>query len=170
MDIKKQLAKAHSKGNAQLIANYIGNDQDQFAKLMSLFFDNEYRVSQRAAHAASHCVDQNPSLIEPYIGKMIQNLDKNPEVAIKRNTVRLLQGKNIPEEHRGLLVEKCFDYLVSNKETIAVRAFSMTILSNMAKIYPELKKELFIVIQDVIENGSPGLISRGKRTLIELKK
>ncbi|SMD31867.1 hypothetical protein SAMN04488029_0205 [Reichenbachiella faecimaris] len=170
MDFLAQLEKAHSKENAQYIAQHISDDANLFAELMSLFFHKDYSISQRAAHAVSHCVDVFPELITPYIGKMVNNLNNNPKVAIKRNTVRVLQKQIIPEEHQGLLVEKCFEYLLSSKETIAVKAFSMTVLSNMAKIYPELKNELFIVVEDVIKNGSAGLISRGKKVLAELKK
>lgn len=170
MDLLKQLEKAHSKENARLIADYVGNDKVRFSELMKLFFHDTYRISQRAAHTVSHCADAFPELITPYIGELVNNLSNNPKVAIKRNTVRILQNQTIPEEHQGLLVEKCFEYLLSNKEAIAVRAFSMTILSNMTKIYPELKKELFIVVEEVIQNGSAGLISRGKKVLKELQE
>lgn len=170
MNLHKQLEKAHSKENAKLIADYIDNDAERFDLLMSLFFHENYNVSQRAAHAVSHCVDRHPELIKPYIGSMVGHLNKNPKVAIKRNTVRLLQNQTIPEEHQGLLVEKCFEYLASTHEAIAVRAFSMTILYNMTKIYPELKKELFLTIEDVMQHASSGLLNRGRKVLTQLKK
>ena len=87
---------------------------------MELFFDTEYRISQRAAQTVSHCIDKNSELIIPYIGQLISNLENNPEVAIKRNTVRILQNQEIPEEYQGILVEKCFEYLLSSNEAIAI--------------------------------------------------
>lgn len=170
MNLEIQLAKAHSKENATCIAEYIGHDVDRFDALMQLFFHKEYRVSQRAAHAVSHCVDKYPSLIKPYVGQMVEHLQLNPEVAIRRNTVRLLQEQEIPEAYQGLLVEKCFEYLLSAKETVAVKAFSMTILHNLSKIYPELKPELRIVIEDTIQHGTPGIVNRGNKILAQLAK
>lgn len=170
MNLETQLAIEHSKENAICIANHIGQDTGLFDDLMQLFFHPEYRVSQRAAHAVSHCVDRHPALIKPYIGKMIENLQLNPEVAIRRNTVRLLQEQEIPEKYQGLLVEKCFEYLLSSSETIAVKAFSMTILHNVCKTYPELKSELKIVIEDAIQYGTPGIVNRGKKILAQLAK
>ena len=38
MNLEKQIAKAHSKENAQIIANYINDDPDRFKELMELFF------------------------------------------------------------------------------------------------------------------------------------
>ncbi|WP_422358953.1 hypothetical protein [Reichenbachiella sp.] len=168
MDLQKQIAKAHSKENAQTIAKYVGKNAQRFNELMQLFFHDEYRVSQRAAHAVSHCVDKYPKLLEPYISQMIENLKANPKVAIKRNTVRLLQKQEIPEESQGLLLDKCFEYLTSAKETTAVKAFSMTIAHNLTKIYPELKSELKIVIKDLIQHATPGVINRGKKILADL--
>lgn len=170
MNLENELEKAHSKENAQIIAKYVGKSTSRFAALMQLFFHNEYRVSQRAAHAVSHCVDRYPALLQPYISRMIEHLHKDPEVAIKRNTVRLLQKQEIPEESQGFLVEKCFEYLTSAKETIAVKAFSMTILHNLTHVYPELKSELKIVIEDLIQHASPGVKNRGKKILSELSK
>lgn len=169
MNIKQQLEKEHSKANTNLIAAYIGNDKSRFKELMQLFFDEEYRISQRAAHAVSYCADRYPGLLTPYVGKMIANLEKNPEVAIRRNTVRLLQNQNVPEEYQGLLVEKCFDYLLSAKETIAVKAFSMTILHNLTKVYPELRSELKLAIEDVLPHASAGVLNRGKKILAQLQ-
>lgn len=170
MDYSKQLDQTHNKANVKLIAHHVGNDPDRFALLMQLFFDADNRIAQRAAHVVSHCVDAYPSLLAPYIGQMVAHLNTNPKVAIKRNTVRVLQNQRIPEEYQGTLVEKCFEYVASNKEAIAVRAFSMTVLCNMTKIYPELKNELILVVEEAIENGSPGLVNRGKKILMELKK
>lgn len=168
MDLKTQIAKAHSKENAQATAKYVGKNTQRFNELMLLFFHDEYRVSQRAAHAVSHCVDQHPILLKPYINQMVENLKADPKVAIRRNTVRLLQKQEIPEESQGLLLDKCLEYLTSAKETTAVKAFSMTIAHNLTKMYPELKPELKIVIEDLIQHATPGVINRGKKVLADL--
>lgn len=170
MNFKIQLAQAHSKENARLIADYIGADEQRFDELMQLFFAPEYRVAQRAAHAVSHCVDAHSHLILPYIGSMVTHLQTDPEVAIRRNTVRLLQNQEIPEAFQGILLEKCFEYLLQAKETAAVKAFSMTILHRLTKQYPELKPELKLVIEDTLQNATPGVMNRGKKILKDLGK
>ncbi|MEO9966981.1 MAG: hypothetical protein ABJF11_14380 [Reichenbachiella sp.] len=170
MDLQKQLEKVHSKQNAILIAEYVDDDPHRFMQLMKLFFHDEYRIAQRAAHSVSHCVDRHPELLKPHIKTMIKHLETNPKVAIRRNTVRVLQNQEIPEECQGLLVEKCFEYLTSAKETVAVKAFSMTILYHMTKIYPELKNEVIMVINDSLINATAGVKSRGKKIIALLEK
>ncbi|MFY0626630.1 MAG: hypothetical protein JXR07_10055 [Reichenbachiella sp.] len=170
MNLKTELAKPRSTNQVRKIAAFIGSDPDLFHELMEVFFGTEHRQTQLAAHIMSHCFDNFKELIEPYIPQLIENLTANPEVSIKRNTVRILQDQDIPEEYQGQLYDSCFQYLVSSNEPIAVKAFSMTIAANMASIYPELKNELKPVIEEQILYGSPGLKSRGKKTLKHLMK
>ena len=99
---------------------------------------------------------------------MVEHLQSNPKVAIKRNTVRLLQKQEIPEESQGILLDKCLEYLTSAQETTAVKAFSMTIVHRLTKTYPELKPELKIVIEDLIQYATPGVVNRGKKILADL--
>ena len=94
---------------------------------------------------------------------------KDAHVAVKRNIMRLLQDIEIPQQLYGTLTDKCFT-LLDPKETIAVRVFSMTVLANIAKQEPDLKKELSIVIEDQLPYASAGFLSRAKQVLKELAK
>ncbi|MEQ8244521.1 hypothetical protein [Fulvivirga sp.] len=168
MDIKKELLFEHSKSQALKISNYIGNDQNRFDELMILFFDTEYRVTQRAAWVVSHCADKYPELIEPYIEPMILNLKKDITVAVQRNTLRVLQEKEMPNTIIGDAADICFKILESAKEPIAVKVFAMTLLANICKKVPELKNELKILIEDQLPYGSAGFKSRANKILKKL--
>jgi hypothetical protein len=49
MDLLAALTEEHSKAQCNKIVAYIGNDKKKFAELMKLFFEGEYRITQRAA-------------------------------------------------------------------------------------------------------------------------
>ena len=89
---------------------------------------------------------------------------KDAHVAVKRNIMRLLQDIEIPKQLYGTITDKSF-MLLDPKETIAVRVFSMTVLANIAKQEPDLKKELRIVIEDQLLYASAGFLSRAKKVL-----
>ena len=111
MDLKEAILKEHSKRQALFIRDYIGNNQVLFDELMTHFFSNEYRVTQRAAWIMTHCVAQRPHLINPHLEKMVNNLkDKKIHVAVKRNTVRLLQNVALPEDLMGTAADCCFNF------------------------------------------------------------
>lgn len=170
MNLKLELSKIREHGQPMQIARYIGNDPSLFAELMDVFFGIDKRSTQNAAHIMSYCVDAFNELVAPYLPQLIENLTKNPNTAIKRNTVRILQNQIIPKDHQGLLYDTCFGYLTSAKEPIAVKAFSMTVLANLSKIYPELSNELIPIIEELVAHGSAGIKSRGKKVLVQLHK
>ena len=170
MDLINHFSQKRTSENLAQAVAYIGFNKGRFKELMTLFFSPDDKLSARAAHAVSHCVDRTPNLLIPYISTIVAHLDEQPNVAVKRNIVRLLQSQTIPKEAQGTLTTHCFDFLQDSKEAVAVKAFSMTILVNMCHSYPELINELALVIQDLMENGSSGIKNRGLKTLAQLKK
>ncbi len=60
MDIRENLLTEHSKVNSLKIADYIDDDAGKFADLMKIFFNEEYRLSQRAAYVFMISVDRHP--------------------------------------------------------------------------------------------------------------
>lgn len=125
-------------------------------------------MTQRAAWVVSHCADKYPELIEPYIEPMILNLKKNITVAVQRNTLRVLQEREMPDSIIGDAADICFKILESAKEPIAVKVFAMTLLANICKKVPELKNELKILIEDQLPYGSAGFKSRANKILKKL--
>jgi len=171
MDLKAAILKEHSKSQALFIRDYIGDNQALFEELMIHFFSNEYRVTQRAAWIMTHCTEKRPHLINPYLAKMVDNLkDENIHVAVKRNTVRLLQNVDIPEDLMGTIADCCFNFLANPNEAVAVRIFSMSMLYELCKKEPDLAGELKLIIEEFMPHGTAGFKSRGKKILKSLKE
>lgn len=170
MNLKQVILKEHSKKQCYRVVAYVGDNASRFSELVNLLLEGPYRVTQRAAWPLSCCVERNPNLIKPHLRKIL-NYTMKPGVhdSIKRNVVRLLQFIEIPKRLQGLTAEVCFQFFSDKKEPVAVRVFSMTVLSTLAKKLPELKNELIPLIEDQMPYGSPGFISRGRKVLKELK-
>jgi len=168
--LRTQILMEHSKANAMRVITWIGNDATRFNELMRLFLHDEYRIVQRVAHILSIVAEKNQQLLIPHLEGMVARMQEpNLPVAVKRNVVRILQTQEIPEALHGPVMNTCFDLLADGKETIAVRAFSMTVLANLSKYYPEIKQELKVIIETGLEqNPSAGFRSRALRTLKRL--
>jgi len=169
VDINSQLKIEHSKSNTVKIVDYIGDDPEKFDQLMVVFFKGPYRLTQRAAWPMSYCVEYHPSLIQPYLKRLIGQLNRSTPVAVKRNTLRLLQNIQIHEHFRGKAVSICFDFLGSSHEPVAVKVFAMTLIYNISVHEVELGNELRILLEDQWEQGSPGFKSRAGKILKKLK-
>jgi hypothetical protein len=170
MNLRNEILREHSKKQTMKIVRYVGSNQARFDELMVLFLGNEYRVTQRAAWAVSYCAITHPNLIQKHLKKILLNLKKPVHVAVKRNTIRLLQSIDIPKSLQGIAADICFQILNSKDEPIAIKAFSITVLANICKIHPELKPELQLSIETLLPYASPGILSRGRRMLNQLQK
>ncbi|HTX19718.1 MAG TPA: hypothetical protein VMG34_13775 [Bacteroidota bacterium] len=166
MDLQKEILREHSKRQCLRIATWIGNDEERFKSLMTLFLKGEYRTTQRAAWIVKHCADRNPYLILPYLGPMIDRmLEPDVHVAVKRNVVRILQELELPRKYAGKVATICFNFLESPKEPIAVRVFAMTVLANLAQAEPGLRNEIRILVERQLEGASAGFRSRARKVL-----
>jgi len=166
MDLSKLLRAEHSKKQTDRIVGYIGSDRDRFAGLMKLFFEGEYRITQRAAWPLSYCVRQHPGLITPYYKRLLDNLGrKDIHPAVIRNTLRLLQDVSIPKRFHGQVMTTCFDLIQDPSTPVAIKAFSLTILSNLSAEYPEIRGELKVIIEEQWEQATPAFRVRAKKLL-----
>ena len=162
------LLEEHSKAQCNKVVAYVGNDKDRFAQLMKLFFEGEYRVTQRAAWPMSYCVRKHPELITPYFKKLIEKLGKPGEHdAVVRNIVRLLQDVHIPEKFHGQVMTICFNFIQSNETAVAIKAFSLTILKNLSKQYPEIRSEIKTIIEERWEYETAAFRARAREFLKE---
>lgn len=166
MDIRQALLEEHSKAQCKKIVDYIGRDKTRFSELMKAFFEGEYRITQRAAWPMSYAVRENPELIIPYFQKLLNMLQK-PSVhnAVIRNITRLLQDVQIPKRYHGNIMTTCFEYISSENIPAAIKAFSLTILDNLSKDYPEIRPELKLIIEERWDHETPAFKSRAKKIL-----
>ena len=164
MDLKATILEEHSKAQCERIVKYIGNNKQRFAELMKLFFKGEYRVTQRAAWPMSNLVKKYPQLIEPYYKKLLDNLEKpGLHDSVLRNTVRLLQYVKIPEAHHGQAMTICFNFIQSNDTAVGIKAFSLTVLQNLAKHYPKILPEIKTIVEERWEHETVAFRTRAKK-------
>lgn len=166
-DLTSEIEKEHSKKNTVRLARWVGRDAGRFARLMELFLGDDPQSNRRSSWVMTYCIERYPELAVPWIKKMIsQCMHTNAHDAIQRNVMRSLQFVDIPQGKRGIVVNAGFDILQSVRSSIAAKAFSMTVLANIANREPDLKKELILVLEEILAYpGTAGLHSRARRVL-----
>jgi hypothetical protein len=170
MNLQKILLEKYSQENCKAIVQWVGSSQQRFDKLFAVFLHGEYRVTQRAAGALSYCVEKHPVFIEKNYSRLLKYLQKTGlHDSIKRNAVRLLQYVDIPKKYQGDVMNICFQYLENPNEAVAIKAFSLTVLSNLAKQYPEIIPEVKILIEDQMPHQTAAFKLRAK-TFLQVNK
>ena len=166
MDLESEIRREHSKRQVVRIMNWVGRNPDRFAQLMQLFLKGEYRVIQRSAWAVMHCATRHPELIGPWLGPMIQKMQEpGIHVAVQRNVIRILQDIEIPRKFVGKVTDLCFRYLNDHQSPKAVKAFSITVLGNIAEREPDLKRELKAILEQMYPYAGAAIKVRVRNTL-----
>ena len=162
-NLREQILKEHSKAQCASIVHWVGASQQRFNELFHLFLNDEYRVVQRAAWPVSNCVIAYPDFIKKNWSAFTVNLQKtNLHNSVKRNSIRMLQDIIIPKKYQGQIMDICFNYVQNPNEAVAVKAFSLTVLSNLAQQYPEIIPEIKFLIVEQIDHQTAAFKSRAK--------
>lgn len=172
MKLREAILEEHTKANTVKITQWIGSNKQRIAELMHLFMTGEYRVVQRAAMIVSYVAREQPELMKPYIPQLSERLgDTYTHIAVKRNILRIFQDAELPEAIHSDLMNICFDAIADPTEAIAVRAFALSILGRLSVVYPEIKNEIRLVIEDVLsQSPTAAFRSRAKKVLQFISK
>lgn len=171
MIIREELLQEHSRKQALRIAHYACNSPANFRELMQCFLSPEYRVAQRAAWSVSWAALQQPEMIRPYIKDLVACLKRTGHhPALIRNSVRVLEQVDIPKKFHGEVMNACFGFIETPATPAAIKAFSLTILFRLSDIYPEIRQELKLIIENNWETESPAFKSRARKILSALGK
>ncbi len=152
-----------------LAFGYISERPEHIASLMNIAMDDGLKGSWRASWMISKMYETYPELLEPYLGKVIDFLQKTTDSSKKREFLKLVSYYSVPEEKEALMLGYCIRHFTSASEPVAVRVHAMQILFNISEREPDLKNELIQLIEHEIEyHSSAGIKSRGNKLLRKL--
>jgi hypothetical protein len=159
MDLRKDILAEHSRRMATRIVRYVGEDQERYDELIRLFMEGDYSLTQRAAWPLGDIGVIYPRLAAKHLPKLIKKLrsgDAHP--AIHRNILRILQHAEIPEKYCGPLLDICYGFIRNETAPVAIRAFAITVVSNISMKYPDLIGEFRLTLNDLMQFPQPPAI------------
>jgi hypothetical protein len=142
MNIRSTLLKEHSLRQTKKLAGYIGIDKNRFHELIEMVLSEDVKLAQRAAWVLGTHGENHPELIIPHLKELLNQMEKPVHDAVKRNILRVLQYLEIPPKYESRIADICFRLIGNSGEAIAVKAFSITVITNLSRKYPELRQEL----------------------------
>jgi len=158
-----------SRRHMEYVAHCIGNDETEFEQLMNIVLHGKEPVVQRAAWAMDACLEKHPELLFPYMETLMDALPGFTNNGVKRQVVKALATREIPEMYEGQMVDLCFRWLQSPVMPVAIKVHCMQILANITARHPDLAEELRTVIIEQIPRNSAGFSSRGRKILNKIK-
>lgn len=169
MNYITQLLKEHSRRNTDTIVKAIGNNANEFKKIVDIIYSAKPPLPQRASWVLSAANKIDPLLLEPYISKFIATVSDFKIDGIKRNMMMALASHVIPEKLQGKLVSLCFDLMLSPAEKVVVKIYAMQCIVTIAKEHRELIPELKTAIEDQLPKTTAAFHASAKMILRRLK-
>jgi hypothetical protein len=150
--------------NLPLLISDLLAEPQKIEILMDIAINSSHPKSWRAAWMANKIHEVNPSLIVPYVEKMIIRLKKETCNSKKREFLKLISQHDFPGKYNSFLMDYCLNCFMSASEPVAVRVHSMQVLYHISESEPEFKPELLAVIEHETElHSTAGIRSRAKR-------
>jgi hypothetical protein len=170
MDLNDLLTNSVLLLKKEEIGSIIGPEAEQFKELVSLAFSRDMPVCWRATWLMDYLAETYPWLAEEYVEQIWSEIPKKHPDGVTRSALRLLCRYPIPEDFQGLATDLCLDWLVQESVPVAIKAYSMELLLNIARIYPELSNEFIAIIEEQVPNGTAGYKARAKHVIAALRK
>lgn len=166
--VKEHLGDS-SKNLAELTANMVIDNPELIEPLLEISFTGLEPWSQRASRIVSICFCRFPEMLKPHVSRIIAHLGKLKSEGPLRNFLKIFSEVplRLSNRNKSILLNQCFDYLAGTW-SIAVKAYSMDVLYHLSTEIPEIKNELYLLIETQMPEFSVGLKSRGKKILRKL--
>ncbi len=170
MNLRDILQLDQSRNNVDQVIKMVRDNPALFDSLWSIFKENENPISRRALWAIDILTENQPFLSESHLETLIQMLQTSNHDGLKRHSLRILERNVIPESYKGILVSVCFKWLEDSSSPVAVKMFSLKILSDVAVQEPVLARELIDIIELQLVNSTPGFKSIAYKIIRKLQK
>jgi hypothetical protein len=156
--------------NLEYLLKEIMNSPKDYQTLMEIALNSKDPKSWRAAYLVDKINDSQSELLHPYLVRMFEQVQIEKNGSKKRHFLKLISMNNIPENHQGVMFDFCLKAFSSDKEAVAIRVHAMQILYNISINEPDLQAEVLSIIEHEIEHHpSPGIASRGKKLIKNLR-
>ncbi|NTW26659.1 MAG: hypothetical protein HGA37_18315 [Lentimicrobium sp.] len=169
MLLDELLLRAQSRANTDTIIEIVMAKPEVFEELWKLVLLNEDPLSRRAAWAADYCAEINPVFIQEKIEELSAKVPDFKSDGLKRHGLRMLSRSPLPDENLGILADACFNWLQSSSESVAVKMYSMVILQRVSELIPDIRRELYDIIEIQLQEATPGFINIGKKIMKKLR-
>jgi hypothetical protein len=168
--IMQQLSDS-SRVIIDLTASMVYDEPSLLNLLIEVAWMDRNPWSERASRVVCTCCCRFPELLKPFGAQIVQRLKKTRSEGVIRNFLKIMAEApvKLTNKDKSVLLNLCFDFLTGNF-AVSVKVFSMQILYNLSLEIPEIKRELYSIIEDQFPESSAGFKNRGGKILKKLTK
>ncbi len=158
-----------SIGKADEVVQDILNDPSLFKGVFEGMLNKDPVIRMRSADAIEKVSAKRPEYLRPFKSKLINQISKIEQQEVRWHVAQMFSYIETSKIERNKIIKILLSYIVTDESKI-VKTFSMQTLANFAEKDEQIKPKIINLIKGMIKNGSPAIISRGKKLLKQLNE
>lgn len=152
-----------SIGNAGLIIQEIGQDQNKFDEIFEGIFHHDPRIRMRSADIIEKVSKSYPRLLKTHKEQILRNLQNFKQQEVKWHIALILSYMELNTTEFESVVSKLKQWLSDPDESKIVRTNSMQALVDIAIRYNHSVSKIRSLIEKHLDNESPAIKSRARK-------
>ncbi|UCD73244.1 MAG: hypothetical protein JSW01_00980, partial [Candidatus Bathyarchaeota archaeon] len=125
------------------------------------------RIRMRSADVLEKVSRERPEYLQPFKSRLIDQISKIEQQEVRWHTAQMFSYLDLDETERDKVIEILFSYIDIDKSRI-VKVSSMQTLADIAEKNEAVKPEILKKLKEIMNRGSPAMVSRGKKLIKKL--
>jgi hypothetical protein len=168
-DLKSIFQQRFSKQQTIWLTHEIIKSRDLFDELISIIIRNEPPFSIGPSWVMGYAGIERPAWYILRLPELLESLKPRTHQAVYRSIVSVLRKIEIPESLEGMVTDYCIRWVEDVNQSIAVKSFSLHILSKIMEKQPELCPEIKLITENLIPFASSGLMNTAEKVLLKIR-
>lgn len=173
----------HSREKRAYYAQLVLGSPDLFPKILTILFQVDDPRSPRAAWIAEFVCKEDITAILPHLDTFVPHIGSVHLDAAVRPVAKIceyltlsyyktqlpLSRKYIQSKHKELIIENCFDWLITEQK-VAPQAYALTCLYLLGTEYDWVHGELLMIMEANYEKGTAAYKARCRHMTEAIRK
>ncbi len=156
-----------SIGRAEEVVQDILNNPVLFAEVFEGMLNDDPLVRMRSADALEKVSSKHPEYLQPFKNRLIREVSPVRQQEVRWHVAQMFSYLEADKAERDEIIRILLSYLDTDKSKI-VKVCSMQTLSNLAQKDEATRPNVVGKLEEIVETGSPAMISRAKKLLAKL--
>ena len=156
-----------SIGRAEEVVQDILNNPVLFTEVFEGVLDDDPLVRMRSADALEKVSSKHPEYLQPFKSRLINEASQIEQQEVRWHVAQMFSYLELSTHERAEIASILFFYLDNDKSRI-VKVCSIQTLADLAEKDESIRPKVVRKLQELVEVGSPAMVSRAKRLLARL--
>lgn len=159
-----------SIGRSREVVQDIFDNPALFETVFEGLLDDDSRIRMRSADVLEKVSSKHPEYLQPFKTRLINDVSKIEQQEVRWHVAQMFSYLDVDEKERDKIIKILFSYIDGPGKSKIVKTFSIQTLADFAEKDEDLRPRMIRKLEEIINTGSPAMVSKGKKLIEKLKK